>query len=303
MTTSSVFVFLLALLVVGRVLAARRMVPEGAPETLNVVALYVCTPASILLNAPGLTFERDLAGLVAVPWVILAASVVAIVPLARVLGLSSGARACLLTVVPMGNTAFLGYVLVPTLAGADTLKYAVAYDQFGSFLILVTYGLFVMASHAGQTRPTALQVLRRIVLFPPFLALVAGLTIMPAAPPPSLARPLELLSGALLPIVALALGMQLRLARPPREERAALAIGVVGKLVVAPLVALGLCAALGLHGEIRAVAVVQSAMPTMMTTGALLAMAGLAPDLAAAIVGASTLLSMLTLPAWGWLLR
>ena len=43
-------------------------------------------------------------------------------------------------------------------------------------------------------------------------------------------------------------------------------------------------------------------MPPMMTSGALLSSAGLAPQLAAALIGYGTLLSMLTLPAWHWLL-
>jgi predicted permease len=300
-SAASVFGFILALLAVGRILRARAVVPETAPETLNVVALYVCMPAAILLNAPQLTFARELLGVVAVPWILLAASVAVVLPLSKVLRADRATRACLLTEVPMGNTAFMGYALIPTLAGKGALRYAVVYDQFGSFLILGTYGLFVVAMASGGTRPTPLSIAKRIVMFPPFIALLFGMTLMPAELPPAVSKPLEILSGALLPIVGLAVGMQMRL-KLPRAYLAPLGFGVVAKLVLLPLLALALCSLFGLRGEMRAAVVLESAMPTMMTTGALLSIAGLAPELAAAMVGYSTIVSMATLPLWQRLL-
>lgn len=197
----------------------------------------------------------------------------------------------------MGNTAFIGYALIPALAGPPALRYAVVYDQFGTFLILASFGLFVLALYGGGARPSLAAIVRRVLGFPPFLALLFGLTLMPADPPAAVAGPLQLLSGALLPIVVLALGMQLRL-KLPRRYLVPLGIGIAAKLVLLPALALALCAAFGLGGDLRAVAVFQTAMPTMMTTGALLSMAGLAPELAAAMVGYTTVLSMLTLPLW-----
>ncbi|MBC7051906.1 AEC family transporter, partial [Salmonella enterica subsp. enterica serovar Enteritidis] len=160
---------------------------------------------------------------------------------------------------------------------------------------------FVVAMASGGTRPTLLSVVKRIVMFPPFLALLFGMTLMPADPPPSVSKPLEILSGALLPIVGLAVGMQMKL-KLPRAFLAPLGFGVVAKLVLLPALALALCSLFGLRGEVRAAVVLESAMPTMMTTGALLSIAGLAPELAAAMVGYSTILSMATLPLWQRLL-
>jgi len=296
-TATSVFAFILALLAIGRVLRARAVVPETASDTLNVVALYVCMPAAILLNAPQLQLRGELLGLVLVPWLLLAATVALVYPLTRVLRMERPTSACLLMQVPMGNTAFMGYALVPTLAGKEALRYAVVYDQFGTFLVLATYGLFVVAVYGGGRRPTAAAVVKRVVTFPPFLALVFGMTLMPREAPAYVTKPLEILSSALLPIVGLAVGMQLRL-HLPRRHIAPLAFAVVAKLALVPLLAVAACAALGVQGDMRAAAVLESAMPTMMTTGALLSMAGLAPELAAAIVGYTTLVSMVTLPLW-----
>jgi predicted permease len=301
-SVAATFAFILALLAVGRALAAAKAVPANAAETLNLVVLYVCLPAAVLLNASKLVFDPALVKLVAVPWILLGLSVGCVWLLDRLLQFDAATRACLLLLVPLGNTSFIGFPLVPVLAGPDALRYAVAYDQFGSFPMLATYGLVVIALYGGGARPTLRSTTRRMLTFPPFIALVVALTLVPAEPPPWLAQPLQLLSGALLPLVVLALGMQLRL-RLPREHRVPLGIALAGKLVALPLAALGLCDALGLGGTMRAAVVYESAMPAMITAGALLSLAGLAPRLVAAITGYGIVLSMATLPLLHGLLR
>ena len=297
MSVVSVFAFVFVLLAIGRVLRAFSIVAEGAPDTLNIIALYVCMPAAIILNAPQLAFDRSVLGLVLVPWTLLGMMAILVVVIARATAMDRASRACLLLGAPLGNTAFMGYALVPALAGTGALRYALVYDQFGSFLMLGTYGLVVVATQSGAARPTPFKILMRVVTFPPFIALVLGLTVIPAHLPVVVSKPLEMLSGALLPIVGLAVGMQLKL-RLPRTHVAPLAFAVVAKLALLPLLALGLCSLFGIQGEMRAAAIFESAMPTMMTTGALLTTAGLAPELGVAIVGYTTIVSMVTLPLW-----
>ncbi len=301
MSVIPVFAFILVLLAVGRVLRWRGIVAENAPDSLNLVVLYVCLPAAILLYLPKLQFESGLIGLIGIPWVVLLVTVAMILPLAKWLRWDRGSTANLLMQIPLGNTSFIGFSLIPVLAGAGALQYAVVYDQLGSFVILVTYGLTVVALYAGGERPTLFAIARRIVSFPPFIAMIVAVTIMPAEPPLELARCLRLLADALLPIVVLALGMQLRF-RLPRQYRLPLVIGLLAKLVLMPLLALGLSQIFGLPDDLRRVAVYMTAMPPMVTSGALLAMAGLAPELAAALIGYGIVFSMVTLPMWHHLL-
>lgn len=301
MTPLSVFALLFALCGIGRILANRRVVDTTAAATVNTLALSVCLPASIFLHAPKLVLDRSLAGLVAVPWLLLGLTVVIALGLTRLFRFDRSTLACLLLLAPLGNTSFLGYSLCPALAGEGTLKYAVVYDQFGSFVILSTLGLAAIAALGGNERPTVRVMLRRVVSFPPFVALVIALTLVPADLPAAIEGPLAMVAGALLPLVSLALGMQLKL-KLPRRELLPLGLTVVLKLVVLPAAALALCKLFGLTGEMRAAAVLESAMPTMITAGALLAAAGIAPELAAAIVGYGTLASVVTLPLWNQLL-
>jgi predicted permease len=292
--------FVLLMLALGKACAASRLLPASTAEALNAVVLYLCLPAAILRHVPSLVLDARVLAVAAVPWGLLVASAAAVHALARPLRLRDDERAVLLLCVPLGNTSFLGYPLTQALLGDAALPYAVIYDQFGSFLLLSTWGLWVLARYGGDARPTPRAVALKVLRFPPFLALVAAL-LLPAPPPPLLAGMLERLSDALLPLVALAVGLNLRL-RLPRDELAPLGLGLGMKLALLPLLAWPLAALLGLEGVAFDAAVLESAMPPMVTAGALAISHRLAPGLAAALVGYGTLLALATLPLWRWAL-
>ena len=295
------FALILAMLALGLVFQRLRVFPDNAAEVLNKVVLYVCLPASVLIYAPRLELGREVLAVAAVPWLLLAATVALVSLATRALRLRPDEHAVLLLCVALGNTSFLGYPLVRALLGEDALPYAVIYDQFGAFLILSTFGLYVLARYGGDAKPTAGLIARRVATFPPFLALVFGLTLMPEAPPAWIAGGLQRLADALLPLVVLAIGLSLQL-KLPRDELKPLAAGLALKLAVMPLIALGLAPLLGLATVQHDTVVLESAMPPMITAAALAISHRLAPGLAAAMVGYGILLSLLTLPAWAWVL-
>lgn len=294
------FALILAMLALGYGFQRLRVLPDNAAQTLNLVVLYVCLPAAVLRYAPQLQWEPALLGVAAVPWLLLAATVLSVHALARVLKFRDDERAVLLLTVALGNTSFLGYPLTRALIGEHALPYAVIYDQFGAFLILSTFGLWVLARYGGDTRPTVRDMLLRLLKFPPLWALIVGFTVMPAEPPHWIAGALQRLSDALLPLAMLTIGLSVKLALP-RDELKPLAAGLVLKLAVMPALALLLVPLLGLHGDMARTTVFESAMPSMVTAGALAISHNLAPRLAAAMVGYGLLLSLLTLPLWAGL--
>jgi predicted permease len=291
------FALILLMLALGYAFQRLRVLPEDAAQTLNLVVLYVCLPAAVLRHAPRLHLEPALFGVALVPWVLLLASVVLVTLAARLLRFREDERAVLLLTVALGNTSFLGFPLTKALIGEHALPYAVIYDQFGSFLILSTFGLWVLARHGGDRTPTLGDIARRIATFPPIWALVLGFTVMPAEPPAWIAGGLQRLSDALLPLAMLTIGLSVKLALP-RDELKPLATGLLLKLLAMPALAWLLVRAMGMGGDMARTTVLESAMPSMVTAGALAISHKLAPRLAAAMVGYGLLLSLLTLPLW-----
>lgn len=295
------FALVFLMLALGMLCQRVRLFSDNAAETLNRVVLYVLLPAAVLRFASKLTLDISLLGLVAVPWLILLASMVAVEMLARLWRFSPQAKAVLLLCVPLSNSSFLGYPLVQAMLGDAALPFAVVYDQFGSFVMLSTWGVWVLARYAGDTPPSLRDVAQRMIRFPPLIALLAALTLMPAAPPHVVDAVLQRLSDAILPVVSLAVGLQLRL-RLSRVHWAPLASGVLLKLLLMPMVAWGIAWTFDLQGAMAQVAVLETAMPPMITAGALAISHRLAPELAAALVGWGMVLSLGSLPLWHALL-
>lgn len=295
------FAMVLAMLVLGYVFQRLRALPENAAQVLNLVVLYVCLPAAVLRYAPRLHLEPALLAIAIVPWLLLLATLACVGALSRWLRFREEEHAALLLTVALGNTSFLGYPLTRALIGEHALPYAVVYDQFGVFLILSTFGLWVVARYGGASvdghRPGARDMLLRIARFPPLWALVFGFTAMPAEPPTWMAGGLQRLSDALLPLAMLTIGLSVRLTLP-REELKPLVTGLLLKLALMPALAALLVPMLGLQDEMARATALEAAMPPMVTAGALAIAHNLAPRLAAAMVGYGLLLSLLTLPLW-----
>ncbi len=291
------FALILTMLALGMLLARFRVLPETAGETLNQVVVYVCLPAAVLIYAPRLRLDLALLGLAVTPWLLALATLLLLWPLSRWMRLRRDQYAALLLCAVLGNTSFIGYPLVRALMGEQAVPYAVGYDQFGCFLLLSTFGLYVLARYGGDTPPTARAVAARIAGFPPLWALLLGLSVMPESPPAWVGSMLQRLADAMLPLAMLAVGLSIRL-RLPRDELGPLALGVSLKLVLLPALALPLGLALGLRGDMLKVSVLESAMPTMVTAAALVISHRLAPRLAAGMVAYGLLLSLATLPAW-----
>ncbi|MDV3467287.1 AEC family transporter [Stenotrophomonas sp. C3(2023)] len=295
------FALILAMLGLGMLFARLRVLPADSAQVLNQVVLYVCLPAAVLTYVPRLHLDASLLGLMVTPWVLMLATWLLVSLATRLFGFARDVHAVLLICVALANSSFIGYPMVRALLGEQALPYAVVYDQFGTFLLLSTFGLVVLARYSGDRPPGVTQVVARVLKFPPLWALVFALLLMPAQSPAWIGNALQQLADAMLPLVMLAVGLSIQL-RLPREELLPLGIGLGLKLVLMPALSLPLSWLLGLQGVMLQANVLESAMPTMITAAALAIAHGLAPRLAAAMVGYGIVASLLTLPAWMWVL-
>lgn len=296
---------ILVMLGAGYLSARLSLLPDNAADTLQRFVIYVCLPALVLSIVPTLRWKSDLLAVALTPWLLLGVAVVLVSVVARGLHWSREVKGALLLCVPLGNTSFLGFPMLEAHLGHDAIQIGVIYDQLGSFLILATYGLMVVARYRGEVAPTLSTVVLRVLTFPPFLALCIGLLIpharvlCPEAWPLVAQSIVARIGSTLVPIAMFAVGLKLQL--KPSRPLSPLVFGLGAKMVMLPLVALGLAHLLGVTGLPARVIVLESGMPVSVSAGALAIMAGLAPELAAALVGYGILLSFVTLPLLSWL--
>lgn len=293
---------LLVLIALGFGYLSRKLgrFPENASDVLNRFVIDVCLPATILRLVPGLRMRWDLLLLVVTPWVLIGVAWLCSRALGRALSLDRKTQAAVLVCTALGNTSFLGFPLVGALLGEPAISLAAVYDQLGSFLALCSVAPIIVARASGGAELDVIAITKRVLSFPPFLALLVALTPLPTHPV-WLDAVLSQLSRALIPVAMFAVGLRLRVTPPP--QRSAFAAGLLLKLVFLPACALALATVAGASGAVRDVVVLESAMPAMITAGALAMAAGVAPELTAALVGWGILLAQLTVPAWALLLR
>lgn len=291
------FVPVALLLSAGVLLARLGVVAPDGQKVLHRVVIYVCLPAAILVHVPAALRESGVElWVAAVPWT-LALGTLALSPLLRRIA-SDDARRALVVTVGLGNTSFLGYPVVRAALGDEALGPAIVFDQLGSFLLLSTFAVLV----TSRERPDAASITTTILRFPPLVALVFAvllhLTDLPVPAP--LSATLGLASDAMLPLVLVALGLGLTL-RLPDGQRGLLALGLSLKLALLPLLVLVALLLLGRHGPSARAALLESAMPPMVTAAVLAQDQKRAPELANAMAGVGLALSLATLPLWTWL--
>jgi predicted permease len=288
--------------VAGGLLTRIGIFSDTAADAINRFVVYVSLPALVLHAVPRLEWDSSLLVLVITPWATLALGVLACLLVARAFRLERPIVGALLLCAPLGNTSFLGLPLLSALRGSEAMRYGLLYDQAGSFLILSTYGLVVLARYSGEAPPTAAGLVRRVLSFPPFVALVIALLIasLKLSVADALDSALARIGDTLVPLAMFAVGMRLRL-HPP-AERSALWSGLAIKMLLLPACTYLVLHALGSRGLVADVAILEAAMPPMLTAAALASVAGLAPELCAALAGYGIVFAFVLVPLWASML-
>lgn len=289
------------LLAVGIAFARVPGLPGGTARALDQFVIWVALPGLIIALVPRLDVSAETAVPVAVAWGVLVVSALAVLAVSRLAGWGRRTTGTLLLVVPLGNTSFLGIPAVEALLGAEHLPYAIVYDQLGSFLALATYGAVIAGRYGGARTPSVGDTVRRVLSFPPFLALVVAGVLIATGVPGVVSDLAGRLGDTVTPLAMVAVGMRVGL---PRRDAtlAPLVTGLGLRMVAVPALAYAVALAVGGEGLAWDTSVLEAAMPPMVTASVVAIDAGLDERLAANLVGVGILAAMATLPVWAWLI-
>ena len=198
------------------------------------------------------------------------------------------------------NGGNFGLSIVSFAFGAEALSYAVIAFVAGS---TTSYTLGVYAASGGKaSMRTALgNVLRTPSVYALLLAFALkalGINTLP----PALSRTSQLMADAAIPLMLVLLGLQLGGLAKPDRWRLVLS-GTVIRLLLAPLLAVGFAALIGLEGAARFAFILQAGMPTAVMTIVLAHEFDGDRDLALNFIMTTTLLSPITLSLLIYLLQ
>lgn len=291
------FLLLGVCFVLGIGLRIGRVVDDKGPVALNAIIIYMSLPALALLYTHSLPISFELLIPAAMGWIVFGVGAVVFSLLGKALQLDRKTTACLIIVGGLGNTSFVGLPMIEAFFGPEYMGIGMLCDQAGTFPALAIPGIILAAKVSGEG-VDARTLAKKVLFFPPFIALVLGFALQPVPYPEWLTGLLSRLGSTLTPLALLSVGMTLRF-REIRGNTKELAVGLGYKMILAPALIFGLF--IGLMGQtdmITKVTVFEAAMGPMITGGIIAMTYGLNPGLAATMLGVGIPLSFLTLPIW-----
>jgi predicted permease len=292
-------ILLVVCLLAGMIMRVTKAVPDNTHAALNGFIVQVALPCLILGQLHQAQLTTEMLWPIMMPWILLGLSIILFACLQRAARIPANTTGALIMSAGLANTSFVGLPMIETFYGVRGLPTGIIIDQLGSYLALGTLGTAVACYYSNDGASMG-AIARRIVSFPPLIALVIALATSGLHYPSWLEGVLTRLGGTLAPLALVSVGLQLRLDRFAGRGLF-LAAGLVFKLLLGPLVLLILYVfVLGRDGETTRITLFESAMGPMIGGAIVATRHGLDPPLVTLMVGVGIVFSFVTLPLW-WL--
>ena len=291
----SSILLLIVCLLLGWIVARISKPPPNLAQGLNWWVLNVAFSALVLELIPKLRFDPHLWFLIASMWFVFLGAWAFFVMVGRALHWSRARIGALTLVCGLGNTAFIGFPLIEALRGEEGLKLALVADQAGTFIALGVGGTVVAALYSGAHVTTG-EIVRKVLLFPPFVAFLVGIFVGLLGGWPTQFEPiLERIGATLVPIALFTVGLQFRL-NFGGGQMSAIALALAWKILLVPILVYLAGIALGVGGMVLTIAVLQAAMAPMISAAILAEQNNLEPQLANTVLGIGILIAFITVP-------
>lgn len=296
------FLLLLVCFLLGILMRKSGILDGKAATALNAVIIYMSLPALAILYAHSLPLGMELLLPAGMAWIVFGLGYIVFAAAGRLFGMDRKTVVCLALCAGLGNTSFVGLPMIEAFYGPDYLGVGMLCDMAGTFMVLAIPGIILASRESGQGVGGA-ELARKVLLFPPFLALVIGFALQPVTYPAWFEGVLSRLGATLTPLAMISVGLTLRF-DDVRGNLRGLFIGLGYKMLLAPtFIILLYMGVLGHDDMTTRVTVFESAMGPMITGGIIAMTYGLRPGLATSLLGVGIPLSFLTLPIWYWLIQ
>ena len=291
------FILLIICFLLGSALRMGKVVDESGPAALNAVIIYFSLPALAILYAHSIPVNMALLIPASMAWIVFAIGYLFFRCVGRFLGYSEKTIACLSICCGLGNKSFIGLPMIEALFGPEFMGIGMLCDTAGTFMVLAIPGIVIAAKASGQAVSGA-NLVKKVVTFPPLIAIVLGFLMQPVPYPEWFELVLERMGSTLAPLALLSVGMSLKFHDLKGNGRDIM-LGLGYKMFIAPvLMALLYFGVLGQVDMVSRVTVFEAAMGPMITGGIVAVSYDLRPRLATSVVGVGIALSFVTLPVW-----
>ncbi|RHX91931.1 AEC family transporter [Leptospira stimsonii] len=301
------FVLIPVCLFAGWLLKRGRILPENSGHVFGAFVIYVSLPALILANVPAMLLEISFVYLALMPWLVFGISILFFYFAGKFFRWTLETRIAVTLCCGLGNTSFVGLPVLRMFYGEEVTNAVLIADQFGTFLCLAIPGFILAVRYLPENekrndKKLFEPILKKLFSFPPFLALLFSFFLRLFTIPEELHSVFRILGDTLVPIALFTVGFQLQLPDQNSQKGeseshygSALAIGLIYKLLFAPILIFLCYYFLKVNPKHTKVAVLEAGMAPMITASIVSLQMGFRPILSAAFPGIGLLFSVPTL--------
>lgn len=193
-----------------------------------------------------------------------------------------------------GNTSFIGFSYIDAFYGQDYIVYGLIYDIFGSFLLLISIGMFIITWGNGK-KNSLKSISKSIFLFPPAIMFFITLILKNFEIPNFIMQTSKTLGSTLVPLAMVAIGMKLEL-KNIFARLHIVSVAMILKMIVVPIIILfGFKYFYGIDATWVKVTIIEIAMPPMTMATVLAIKGGLDEKIAINSLVLGVLLSLVTI--------
>lgn len=191
---------------------------------------------------------------------------------AKFLKLEKKTFATFLIVSTFGNTSFIGFTYIEAFYGQDYVVYALIYDLFASFLILVSFGMVIISWGASKT-VNIKSISRTVLFFPPIIMFFLAVFLKLFEMPNFVLNASSTIAQTLVPLAMIAIGMKLDIRNIFYKFKIVSLVLFIKMILIPILVMIGFSYFYNLSDIWSKVTILEVAMPPM-TMAVVLAIKG-----------------------------
>lgn len=265
---------------------------EIQTKTLSRYIFNILNPAFVFLVLSSTTIEISIViRMTAYIVVVHIGCAIAGYSLAKFLRRPPQMIAAYILVTVFGNVGNFGLPITQFALGEDALASATIY-----FLVILVVAFVVGVAAANWDKGTRFEAVLAVLKTPSLIVVPPAILCnwLQLELPLTILRPIEILSGALIPTMLIMLGVQLAETGIPRLSFDMFAASSI-RLIVGPLLAVLVAIPMGVEGASRSAGILQAAMPVAVLTSIIATENDLLPGFVMGTILVSTLLSIVSL--------
>ena len=274
-----------------------KKIKHDISEALTEFVIYFSLPALALSKIRHMTFNHEVFSIILIAYITMALSLALGYIAGRFLKMDRKNLVTMMVIVGFGNTGFVGYSYIESFYSLHAVSYALVYDQIGTFIALMTFGIALIAWGGGQEQRVR-DVAKQMFFSPPLVAIIVAVCFHGTEFPPLIETILDKFQATLIPLVTAVVGMKLEfhtLSLYFKENMIALCL----KMVIAPLfILIGLYFFADLRADWVKVTFLEAAMPPMTLAVVFGIRGGLNRDLLINSLALGILFSFVSIGLW-----